>query len=393
MAHEQHLSELLIGSIRDPSLWREICELLAKSLSAKNVILTVYKKPNTAVFTATDGNSTELVDSYWQNERAGDVWLDRTESLEAGAVTRGSDLIPEEEMRETGFFQNYLSPLKIGHLLTGVLINDDNYRAFIGLMRSPEDDDFDLQDVMGLTAMLPQLQLGVASYLEVRQQKMLTGYVADGWLSVNNAGLFILGPDHRLIYRNGFADLFIAEEPSLSMASGRLIFLGDSDAYQQVQNNIWLASQPGEGKSEKVRFQTIVRGEKLFQMLFVNIAQFSGYVDYGLEQEQSCMVLIQSLDQTTNYLDEDRLSLYWSLTAAEIRVVRGVCDNLKINEISRDNDVSVHTVRAQLKSVYEKMGVHSQASLLRLVAEDSLVALPSFTNLRMDKRGITYEVI
>jgi len=393
MTVEVGVAEFVRASIGDPGKWKDVCDELGRLFSARNVILTVYKKPNTAVFTATDNNSENLVESYWQNERAGDVWLERTESLASGVVTRGSDLVPDADLQETNFFQSYLEPLKIARLLTGILINDQDYRAFVGLMRPPEQDDFDEEDIVRMKKMMPLLQTGIAAYLEVRQQKMLAGYVADGWLSANNVGLLILGPENDLVYQNRFAEAFIADEPSLASNEGQLIFLGESQIYQKVQNNIWLASQAETDDRSKVRFQTIVRGDKLFQMLFVNITKFSDFVDYGLDQEQSCMVLIQSLDQTTSYLDEDRLASYWMLTKAEVRVVRGICDNKKVNAIARENEVSVHTVRAQLKSVYEKMGVNSQSNLLRLVAEDSLVALPSFTNLRYDNRGITYEVI
>jgi|GEM_PF-6783850 len=393
MTNDHELSQLVLQAVRDPVCWKKICDLLAERFAARNVVLTVYKKPDTAVFTATCGNSANLVDAYWKNERAGDVWLDRIADLTAGTVTRGSDLLPDSEFRQTCFYKSYLAPLKIGRLLTGILINDDDYRAFVGVMRAPDEDDFNLEDQSRLKALLPVLQLAVVSYLEIRQQKMWNGYVADGWLSVNNVGAVILGPDNEVIYTNAFARAYIAEDPALEVKSGQLIFLGESESYQRVQSNIWLASQPEQAGASKIRFQTLVKGDKIFQWLFVNIRQFSDYVDYGLEQEDSCMVLIQALDQTTSYLDEERLSAYWSLTKAEIRVVRGICDGMKINEISKENDVSVHTVRAQVKSVYEKMGVNSQSGLLRLVAEDSLVALPSFTNLDTNNRGITYEVI
>ena len=393
MTNDQELSKLVLRAMSEPSCWKEVCRALGDIFQARNVVLTIYKKPDTPIFTAVDKNSEELVDAYWQNQRAGDIWLERAQSLPAGTVTRGSDIVPEEEMHHAPFFQNYLFPLKISHLLTGILINNDEYRAFVGLMRPPEEDDFDASDITDLQSLLPFLQMGVVSYLEIRQQKMLTGYVADGWLSVNNVGLLIVEPDYRLIYQNAYAAQFIAEEPSMTVNGGHLTFLGDDPPYQKLQKNIWRASQGDQSVAQEILFQSLFQNDKLYQFLFFNIAQFADYVDYSLEREKSCMVLIQALDQATSYLDEERLSDHWLLTKAEIRVVRGVCDGLTINEISQANEVSVHTIRAQIKSVYEKMGVNSQAELLRFVAEDSLVAVPNFPIFLSGKRGITYEVI
>jgi CRP/FNR family cyclic AMP-dependent transcriptional regulator len=58
------------------------------------------------------------------------------------------------------------------------------------------------------------------------------------------------------------------------------------------------------------------------------------------------------------------LGRQYRLTPAELAVVRLLARGARSKEIARERDASVHTVRAQIKSVMEKTGTHSQLELL-----------------------------
>lgn len=55
------------------------------------------------------------------------------------------------------------------------------------------------------------------------------------------------------------------------------------------------------------------------------------------------------------------------LTAAEWRAVEALAKGLRPVEIASSLQVSVHTIRTQLKRSMAKVGVHSQASLVAWV--------------------------
>ncbi len=63
---------------------------------------------------------------------------------------------------------------------------------------------------------------------------------------------------------------------------------------------------------------------------------------------------------------ETLMSLY-RFTSAEARLVSSLVRNANLNSIADDFGVSKHTLRTQLKSVYEKTGTHRQAELVRQV--------------------------
>ena len=61
------------------------------------------------------------------------------------------------------------------------------------------------------------------------------------------------------------------------------------------------------------------------------------------------------------------LSALFDLTPTEARIARAISEAKTINAIAAENGVSRETVRAQMRSIFSKTGLHSQAALVRLV--------------------------
>ena len=55
------------------------------------------------------------------------------------------------------------------------------------------------------------------------------------------------------------------------------------------------------------------------------------------------------------------------LSAAEVAVVKALCNGMKPIEIAELRETSINTVRSQLKAIYRKTKTHRQAELLSLV--------------------------
>jgi DNA-binding CsgD family transcriptional regulator len=62
-----------------------------------------------------------------------------------------------------------------------------------------------------------------------------------------------------------------------------------------------------------------------------------------------------------------RLRALFGLTEAEALLARGLLDGRRLAEIAASRDVSVETVRTQLRSLFRKTGVSRQADLMRML--------------------------
>ncbi|MDB5960695.1 MAG: helix-turn-helix transcriptional regulator [Massilia sp.] len=57
----------------------------------------------------------------------------------------------------------------------------------------------------------------------------------------------------------------------------------------------------------------------------------------------------------------------FSLTGAEAQLVVALCAGKTLEDAAADRDISIHTVRSQLKSIFNKTGTHRQVDLMALV--------------------------
>ena len=58
------------------------------------------------------------------------------------------------------------------------------------------------------------------------------------------------------------------------------------------------------------------------------------------------------------------LRRYVGVTMAEARLISQLLAGRSLAEAAGELDLSIHTVRGQLKSVFQKLGVHSQSQLI-----------------------------
>jgi DNA-binding CsgD family transcriptional regulator len=80
----------------------------------------------------------------------------------------------------------------------------------------------------------------------------------------------------------------------------------------------------------------------------------------------SAAVFISDPDQRES-ASQQTLGELFSLTPAEARVAILLARGLSLAEVSKAQNTSPHTVRAQLKSIFAKTGVSRQAELVRMI--------------------------
>lgn len=80
------------------------------------------------------------------------------------------------------------------------------------------------------------------------------------------------------------------------------------------------------------------------------------------------MIFIRTVQPNTEAVTRV-LHLLYGLTPAEIRLALLLNEGRSLADCAHDNGVSIETVRAQLKSIFHKAGLHRQSQLLELLNE------------------------
>ncbi len=81
---------------------------------------------------------------------------------------------------------------------------------------------------------------------------------------------------------------------------------------------------------------------------------------------QGVLMLVEPPSSPSDVIDS--LMRGYRLTSAEAAVAQALASERPVSEIADARGVSIATVRAQLRSIFEKTGVRSQAQLVALVA-------------------------
>jgi DNA-binding CsgD family transcriptional regulator len=92
------------------------------------------------------------------------------------------------------------------------------------------------------------------------------------------------------------------------------------------------------------------------------------------QQSGPCVAVFISDPDQRDSASQHILGELFSLTPAEARVAILLARGLSLTEISNAQNISPHTARAQLKSIFAKTGVSRQAELVRMVIK-SVAAL------------------
>lgn len=85
-----------------------------------------------------------------------------------------------------------------------------------------------------------------------------------------------------------------------------------------------------------------------------------------------------------------RLAEFFGLTPAEQRLTRFLAAGGRLSEAARKFGVSSHTVRNQLRAIFEKIGVQRQTDLTRLVMTGGAVNFPAAHRTRNDGREMSH---
>lgn len=83
--------------------------------------------------------------------------------------------------------------------------------------------------------------------------------------------------------------------------------------------------------------------------------------------DSQCVALYVATSDSSYRICEQTLSKLFNLTKAEARLTQKIASGESISSFAKNNNLSKHTIRSQLKTIYSKTRTHSQSELMKLV--------------------------
>jgi DNA-binding CsgD family transcriptional regulator len=258
--------------------------------------------------------------------------------------------------RNSNFFQDIYSPLKVFHSLVGVLRRDVNYESIIVVNRDEDDQPYEHKDEELFGLITPHLSRAMYNFIALRFYKNQS-FMSQNVLDQMDKALIICDENGLVMIANAFANQKLNEECPVILLANKLLIA--NSIYQQRLLFCIKHYANTHFTDISVPETIIIKGNNGDNVL-ITIAALKNKNTFTDIDVPCCIVTISFQEQP----DWLRISELFSLTPKEMRLLKALYDNKKMIDLPSIYHVSYNTLRSQLQAIFKKLEVSSQSELI-----------------------------
>lgn len=361
MALEARLNrarELLLEAMVDPSRWAAALDAVALACNGRAGQLLSIDSAHDVVehwISGVPENFTGMIEAYGFANSATNPRF--RAGLQAPLLTAiaDQDYASADERKRSPIYQEIFDPYDLPFNCQVVIKRDADAFVRTSVTRSKEQGPFDAEGFRAFNALVPHLNAAI------RVQASLALTARDAALAsidATGACAFLLGHTGRVIAASQAAEAMMLTSFIVQIASDRLLF---SAAQDQAAFQSGLSQLKAAERSRTTLAPAPIPLSHGFAILDLQ----------SLPRERTAIagapVFIAIVRRAIGEERANALCRAHRLTKAEAIVALAVADGASIDDVARNRQVSLATVRSQLQVIFAKLGVRRQAELVRLL--------------------------
>lgn len=276
-----------------------------------------------------------------------------------GTVLSSAEFLTKQERRSNAFIQEHAARYDFAHICLTPLIKSEELLIGLAVMRSVSQGEISSEQRKIFASIAPHVRAAATTQLALDHQNIFS---ATGALESAHITAFICDASGRVKSMTSAADKFLSSNGLLRVEGGYL--RGASHCTSQLLTQkiaaVIRASSPIHPPE-----CTIALKDSHGRHVLIEVAHLPRHSNIPV-LEPKALVIIRHPNRRSNHL-EAILKAHYKLSTSEIDVCLKLTDGMSITDISDTRRSSVETVRKQLKTVFEKVGVHSQAELASMI--------------------------
>lgn len=296
-----------------------------------------------------------------------------------GMALIGDDLVPQQELRSSRFYRDLWEPVGIGRMCGGVIFDSTDAHKLptvVVVFARPTDPPFDAVQTDLIRRLLAHLSrsLGVMFHLRDSRLREVSSHAALDRLA---CGVVLLDARGDVCFLNTSAAAQVATEhlwrlDSAGPAPRRLVLAPRLRRFEpDLRRAIQSALQPLDEGSDAHFSQALVLPDAEGKpACVVHAAPLGEGAAPGLfpTGDTTPRVILFLYDLAAAFSVPPALLVrLFDLTDAEARAALQVLQGGGVEAMAQRLEVSVNTVKTQLRAVYDKTQTHRQADLLKLL--------------------------
>src|SRR5271155_4454183 len=290
--------------------------------------------------------------------------LDPFVDLPPDRVVTVNELIGDANWRESEFYKNFLKPLDILHALGADIRTDDGLECRLRVARPHREPPFSSDDKALCAAVLPHLKRAVRlhSQLELMDsERRLYAGTVDRML----VGTVTLDETGAVLSSNPVADEMLHEGDGLRIVNGAL--RADAAAENRELQRLVKQALSGEtgGTPAVVDAISITRKSSRGKLgVLVRSLPRTGW-SKG-KRRPSVALFIRDAERKSE-ASREMVRRLFDLTPAEASLALALANGLSLDEAADTLNIRKNTARAHLRSIFSKIGVTRQTTLVRVL--------------------------
>jgi DNA-binding CsgD family transcriptional regulator len=358
------LLHTLYSAPTSPALWGQFLHDLSHLAGLPKVAILHQDLANKRYELSVTANiDPEEIRLYAEHYGTIDEWRPRFLTKVEGEIAFGDELSPPNQLRETEFYNDYLTKFDIKLLCAVPLLKREGSFDLISFYESWRVTPRREVDMALIEMVLPHLRSAlilrrsVYSTLEKFQE-------LEALLGMLNCGVILFDVHGTCVFVNNEAQRILDQRDGLSLVRGKLSASNASES-GMLRALIERAVLTGGGKEALPGGAVLVSRHPGKSLQIV----ISPFVSERVSTVQRALAIGFISDPDLCPARPERvLQMLYGLTKAECRLAHILTEGHSLSEIAQMKGLTQNTLRSQLKSVFHKTGVRRQSELVRLLS-------------------------
>jgi len=284
---------------------------------------------------------------------------------EIGQPIAVSDLMAQDDLRETRFYQEWAAPQGMVDFISAVIDKSATTAALFGVFRYEGDGLFDDEARARMRLIAPHIRRAVLVGRLIDVKSSEAAHFA-GVLDRMPCSICLVDRAGRLVHANAAGRQLLEAGDPLLTRDGR-VAARDGRLDHALQGLIATASR-GDAAMMTENAGVLLTGHDGTHQLAHVLPLTSGMraaVGRGLDASVAILIRRTTLERTPF---PELIAKAYRLTPAELRVMLGIVDVGGVPELSVALGVAETTTKTHLRRIFAKTGAERQADLVRIVA-------------------------
>jgi DNA-binding CsgD family transcriptional regulator/PAS domain-containing protein len=362
---------MLVAKIYDaaanPKAWDDALRSVRKCLRTQSAMLFTEDLDSHRVdLSVTDKASGKLIQEYYDYYIHKSPLLKAKLSVPFGEVTATNLLMPDREWERHEFYYDFLRRCERFYEMGALLAKDGERVSVLSLIRAKRAGGFARTETERLRRLLPHirrsLEIGRRIGAASQEQASLAAL-----MDRVTTGVILFNEQAQAVYLNRRAEELISDGHCLTLKKGEIAAQTHAQT-EQILKVLHAAIRTSIGDGQRVGAGVTLHRRGSGHPLKVLVAPLRvETLSAGSGGARVCAAMFLSEPGGSAALQPDVLKELFGLTEAEALVAGELANGRTPQEVSRSLNISWHTVRSQQRAIYDKLGVSSQAQLVKAV--------------------------